>query len=92
MIFFLILAGSFNKDEGYYLKGGWNKLFMWIMFIGIILIFLEAMGWLHFLYAYVTLYWTSATLSGVILIIIVILFMYFVTKEPNKPAAKKEES
>jgi len=92
-VFFLILAGSFNKDEEYYLKGGWNKLFMWIMFVGIILIFLEAMGWLHFIYTYVSLYWTSSTLSGVILIIIVILLMYFITKEPaSKQAAKKEES
>ena len=42
-IFFLILVGSFYKEgEGVFLEGGWKILFMVIMFIGIVLIFLNA--------------------------------------------------
>jgi hypothetical protein len=43
-VLFLILVGSFQKQtsEGVFLEGGWKNLFMVIMFVGIVLIFLNA--------------------------------------------------
>ena len=43
-VLFLLLVGSFMKqtDEGVFLEKGWRNLFMVIMFIGIIIIFLNA--------------------------------------------------
>lgn len=89
-VFFLILAGSFNKDEEFYLKSGWNTAFMWMMFIGVVLIFLNALGWLQLLYGYLSFNWDSTTTSSIILIILVISLMVYITRDPNKP--KKEES
>jgi len=85
-ISFLILAGSFNKDESYYLKGGWNHFFMIFMFVGVVLIFLNAIGWLGYVYTYVTLHWTSTTVSSLILIILIVLFMMYVTSPPKHAA------
>lgn len=88
-VFFLILAGSFQKDEEFYLKKGWNKAFMWIMFIGVVLIFLNALGWLQYLYGFTNLNWSSTTTSSVILLVIVIGLMVYITRDPNK--GKEEE-
>jgi hypothetical protein len=43
-VLFLILVGSFQKqtDEGVFLEGQWKNLFMVIMFVGIVLIFLNS--------------------------------------------------
>lgn len=43
-VLFLLLIGSFQKqtDEGVFLEGPWKNLFMVIMFVGIVLIFLNS--------------------------------------------------
>ncbi|MCX6711248.1 MAG: hypothetical protein NTZ02_04140 [Candidatus Woesearchaeota archaeon] len=43
-VLFLILVGSFQKqtEEGVFLEGAWKNLFMIIMFVGIVMIFLNA--------------------------------------------------
>jgi hypothetical protein len=43
-VLFLILVGSFQKqtEEGVFLEGQWKNLFMVIMFVGIVLIFLNS--------------------------------------------------
>ena len=88
-ILFLMLVGSFFKEgEPVHLKGGWNVLFMVIMFIGIILIFLDALGWLEDSWGYF-----GATNAGdvagiAVVIIIAILFIVFVIKEPTKRSNK----
>jgi hypothetical protein len=48
-ICFLLLVGSFHGDGEFTLKDfpGWIKTLMIIMFIGIISIFLDAIGWLE---------------------------------------------
>ena len=96
---FLLLAGSFNKDEEYYLKGGWNGFLMVLVFIGILLIFLNAIGWLGGMMGFISSQWSSASISGLILVIVIVLIMYFITKDSNstnissaKAKAKKEET
>ncbi len=83
-IMFMILAGSFHGDEEFSLSGGWNKTFMWIMFVGVVLIFLHALGWLQGLLGYLATYWNSTTVSSLVLIILVIGLMFYITKTPNE--------
>jgi hypothetical membrane protein len=84
-ILFLMLVGSFFKEgESVHLQGGWNVLFMVIMFIGIVLIFLDALGWLENTWQYVGITGSGDAVGAAILIIVVILFIMVIIKEPKK--------
>lgn len=89
---FLILIGSFmqEKDEGVFLEGGWKITFMIIMFVGIVLIFLNALGWMVPAWNYLVSHWDSTVVASVALIGIVVGFMIYVTHTPN--AGKKSSS
>lgn len=99
-IFFLLLIGSFakEKDEGFFLEGGWKTLFIWIMFVGIVAIFLQAIrlesgeGVLEFILFYVGHNISSAAVGSIILIVVVILFMLFIVKDNKKPKEEKKAS
>jgi hypothetical protein len=88
--FFLLLVGSFMKEEdaGVFLKDPWAIMFMIIMFIGVILIFLNAItyngkSWLSIGWYAIADINNSEFVSSVILIIVVVAFMWFVTKTPK---------
>lgn len=88
---FMLLVGSFHSgDKEFFLDKPWRNIFMIIMFIGIILIFLNSLGWLNTIYDWLRDHWNSATVSGIILIILVILFMLWVTRDTNKSSTKQE--
>jgi hypothetical protein len=91
-ILFLLLVGSFFKEgAGVFLEGGWRTGFMWVMFIGILLIFLNALGWLDDFWGWVSEGTGGNAVGSIILLIVVILFMWFVVRSPEqKPAVKKE--
>jgi hypothetical protein len=91
-ILFLLLVGSFFKEgAGVFLEGGWRVGFMWIMFIGILLIFLNALGWLDNFWGWISEGTGGNAVGSIVLLIIVILFMWFVVRSPEqKPAVKKE--
>lgn len=89
-IFFLLLVGSFYKEgEGVFLEGGWKTLFMIIMFIGIVAIFLEAIQtkegqpWLEWFWEYISAHWTSTGVASIILMVVIIIFMVYITKSPK---------
>jgi hypothetical protein len=89
-VLFIMLIGSFKKDEATYLKGGWEVVFMIIMFVGISLILLYNLGWLQAIYLY-----TASNLSGPVvgafaLLIIVLAFMAFIYKTPEGEQKKSE--
>jgi hypothetical protein len=88
---FLMLAGSFHDGkEVFALKGGWNKFFMVIMFIGVVLIFLNAVGWLDILWDALFYRFDSVMVSSIVLVVVIVLFMFYVTKGEKKEDAKKE--
>ncbi|MBI5391028.1 hypothetical protein HZB02_06065 [Candidatus Woesearchaeota archaeon] len=96
---FLLLIGSFyGKDDEVALKDGWKKLFMGLMFAGIILIFLHAAklsdgtSWLEWMYWQVAYNFDSTAVGALVLMIIIIALMFYIIKG-NGPAAKggKEE-
>ncbi len=97
-VLFLLLVGSFYKEaEGGYLQGGWQTFFMFVMFIGIVLIFLGAITnsngdtWLDVFWNYVSQNGKGGNAIGsIILLIILVLFMVYIVKTPNKHEKKNE--
>jgi hypothetical protein len=90
-VFFLMLVGSFwqEGDKSVFLTKGWNMLFMLMMFIGVVLIFLNAItyegkSWLSIFFKSLGDFNNSEIVSSIVLIVIVLFFMWFVVKSPNK--------
>jgi hypothetical protein len=104
-VFYLLLVGTFwtpSKETGENwtaLTGKWNTLFMIIMFIGIIIVFLDAIrdetgrSWLEVLWDYLSQFWTSTAVASIILIIFIIVFVWFMArgKEGEEEKPKKKE-
>ncbi len=89
-ILFLMLVGSFHTGkEEFQLPDNWKKPMMWVMFIGIVLIFLNSLGWLDLSYGYLMQFWDSVAVSSLILLIIVVVVMVYITKSPK---AEKPQS
>ncbi len=100
-VFYLLLVGTFwtpSKEAGEKwtaLTGKWNTLFMIVMFVGIVIIFLDAIrdetgrSWLDALWEYLSQFWTSTAVASIILIIFIVLFVWFMAKgektEEEKP-------
>lgn len=96
VVFFLMLVGSFvstkditEKGVGGALDRGWRILFGIIIFIGIIFIFLDAIkletgeSWLEVFISFLLQFYTNTAVAALVLIIAVILFMYWIAKEPK---------
>lgn len=97
-VFFLILVGSFWKEgEGpFSLEGKWNILFMVIMFIGIVLIFLNALeyngkSWLTIFWDWLKNFNNSEAVSSIVLLVVILFFMWYVTKSQKKSASKESK-
>jgi len=94
-VLFLLLVGSFLKEtpEGVFLQGGWQVLFMFIMFVGIVLIFLSAIKtkegdtWLEAGWSWIAGGSTSNAIGSIVLLIILVLFMVYIVKEPGHPSS-----
>jgi hypothetical protein len=89
-IFFMILVGSFwqESQKPIFLDKGWNIIFMIIMFVGIILIFLNAItyngrSWLGIGWYYLLSINNYEFVSSLILILVVIGFMWYITSTPK---------
>ncbi len=89
--FFMLLVGSMHKDskEGFSLEKGFYKhAFYVIMFVGIILIFLNAFGWLQLIWDYLVFNWDSQFVGMILLLGAILLLMWFVVH--TKGEAKEE--
>ena len=86
---FLMLVGVFFKDQEFSLENfpNWLKFFMVLMFIGIVVIFLDALDWLQFIFA-LFVYWPAEWAASILFIAIILGFMYYITKD-NAPKDKK---
>ncbi len=88
---FLILIGSFMKEtkDGVFLEKGWAQLFTMIMFIGLLLIFANALGWLEPTWQYLMQNYDSTVVASLLLIAGMVGFVYWIVKDPSP---KKDES
>lgn len=93
VVFFLVLIGIFHtQKEEVLLKGGWKSFFMVALFIGIVLIFMEAIGWLQDLWDYLQANWETQWVGSLIMLGILIFFMWFITKTPKESSSSGGES
>jgi|SRR3989338_559008 len=93
-VLFLLLIGSFMKEgEGVFLSGSWQYFFMILMFVGIVLIFVFALGWWDQLWGFLRFGKSGDTVGAIVLLVIIFLFVWYVVKgEPHHDKGKKESS
>lgn len=93
LVCFMLLVGTMHKEDskGFALEGWTKKTFYVIMFVGIILIFLNALGWLQLVWDYMQLNWDSQFVGIIILLAVIIGLMAFVMSTPSGGDAKPEE-
>jgi len=103
-VFFMLLVGTFwapkekDKEPWAALTGGWKTTFMIIMFLGIVVIFLDAIqteagiSWLDQLFNYLGDFWTSTAVAAIILIILLIVFVWAMVKEPKHAEEEEKKS
>lgn len=90
VVLFLLLVGSFyvEGDKSVFLEGGWKSMFMVIVFIGILLIFFDALGFLEDIFDFLS-GGRNDIVGAIILLVIVVLFIAWVVQEPKRKEAKK---
>ncbi|MBU0614786.1 MAG: hypothetical protein KJ601_01730 [Nanoarchaeota archaeon] len=91
-VLFLLLVGSFFKEEpgGVFLPEGWKIFFMFIMFIGISMIFLNALGWLDITWRYLSAGTGGAGIGAIIFLVVIVLFIVWIIKGESPPSSSKK--
>ena len=74
------------------LEGGSRTFFMIIMFVGIVMIFLDALGWLDEFWQWTGFGQGSYAVGSIILIVLVILFMVYIVKGPAPQGKSSSKS
>ena len=86
-ISFLLLVGVFFTGEKEFSLENyptWIKFFMFAMFIGIVVIFLNALDWLHFI-TDVFEYWDATWAASIIFLVVILIFIWIITMDPKVP-------
>jgi hypothetical membrane protein len=97
-ISFLILVGVFHtgKDE-LELEDNFKNIFTWLMFAGILIIFLHAIKtkngtpWLYYAWGFLLNNYTNAAFGAAVLTLLIVLLMGYITKTPKEKSSAKEE-
>jgi len=97
-VFFLLTMGAFYEQgelgEKGLKPGPLRTLFLTIMFIGVIVIFMNALTvedgrtWWDYSIDYLDNHWDSTAVASIVLIGLVILFVWFMTKAPSEGSSK----
>lgn len=90
-VLFLMLAGSFHKDEEFELSDKWRKTFMGIMFVGIVLIFLHALGWLQYVWTFMVYNIDGPIVGSFFMLIIVIAGIAWLTGDSSDKGKDKSK-
>jgi hypothetical protein len=90
---FTLTIGAFHKQEkeGFFLNKTWSTIFQIIVFIGILLIFLNALGWLDAMYNYLLGNWSSEIVATALMVLVFGGFIWYITKDPSRPKAEKKK-
>ncbi len=93
-VLFLMLVGSFQGSDEFKLSGTWKNIFMVIIFVGLLLIFLNALGWLQAAWNYMLGNLDGPIVGSFALLVVVIGGMVWLTKPPGdgKPKGNKDKS
>jgi len=98
IVFFLLLIGAFYKEgEGVFLEKGWKTGGMIVMLIGIVAVFAQAIkmdngqGFLEFGWKWLVNHVSSTAVASIIMLIVILIFMLYIVKEPKGEKPKTEE-
>ncbi len=92
VVSFLLLYGAFVKEgEPVFLSGTWKTAFMWVMLVGVVVIFLNAAGWLNTALTWLSRNINTDFVGSIILLVIIIMFIGFITKGEKPSKSKKSE-
>ena len=83
---FMLLVGSFYSQNEFSLQNDnvWKNIFTIIMFVGIVLIFLNSVGWLEASWDYVADHWNDTAVASIFLLLIVGGIVAIITRD-GKP-------
>ena len=91
-ICFLMLVGTFyssEKEFSFKESSPWVKFLTVLMFIGIVLIFLNALGWLDYIYMLFQ-NWDAEWATSIVFVGIILIFMIYITWEPSAAGTAKD--
>lgn len=88
-VLFLMLVGSFYRDDEFDLSDSWKRFFAFFMFIGIVLIFLHATGWLYFLWDYLVSGIDGPVAGSFLLLVVTVGGMIWITSSGNNSNGNK---
>lgn len=85
VISFLMLVGVFFGTKEFTLTEhpGWTRFFMVLIFLAIVVIFLQALGWLTIAIGFILLTPDFEWVATVVLLVFIIAFMWYVTREQS---------
>ena len=89
---FLLLVGVFFGSKEFTLESypGWIKFLMVVMFVSIVLILLNALGWLT---SFTGVFTTSDSQwgSGLVVLIVIIFLVWYIIKDPKNPPTETKD-
>ncbi|MEW6063501.1 MAG: hypothetical protein AB1571_03995 [Nanoarchaeota archaeon] len=97
---FLLLLGVFSKSEEMEFRKmhkGWYATFVAILFIGVVLIFLNSIildsgeSWLSYAWNYMLTKWEGSVVASIIFLLIVVLAIIFITMSPKSSSKQGGE-
>ena len=91
----LMLAGSFHKQEkdGFFFQGPYKDVFMVVVIIAIVMIFLNALGWLDLIYNFLKDNWNTSYVAAVVMVLAMAGFIAWITHDKHTaPKEEKKES
>lgn len=93
LVFLLLLTlGSFQEqtDKPFFIQGGWGKALQAIVFISIVMIFLNSLGWLDLIFNFIQGNWNNQAIAALLMVLILIGFMVAIVWE-RKPISGEEK-
>lgn len=90
---FMLTVGSFSKqqDEPFFLEKPWDIIFQVIAFVAILLIFLNAMGWLDVVLGALAFIYNAEAFAMIAMLLIVVAFVFFIVADFGKGSSKGEK-
>ena len=93
IVLFLLLVGSFYKEEphGVFLEGGWKTTFMFIVFVVLVFIFLDALNLLGNISDFFKGTSRGEFVGSILLVALIVFFIVYVTKENQSNQFEKKK-
>jgi len=89
-VMFMLVVAMFSKDDEFSFSKQHQTIFMWVAFVVILLIFLNATGWLTIAYNFLKINWSGQVVSSLILLVAVAVFIMIMTS--GKPSGKPKSN